>query len=183
MSNYSSQLLGCVRTGLTCESSEILWLSGWRQKHCGAPLFSPLTPWGLLLALLANLAPLNGHHADSYLHISCFHALPTHYVMGSLLASDNAIWKGPNDAPEDFLKIHMVSPQVCKIFIWYLQLGPWTSRLLSFSQLGHSKGEKPGKTCLAASTSFLLWRQDACMWSWLPGASLASPVASFQQKP
>lgn len=44
MSNYSSQLLGCIHTRLPWEISQVLWLAGRRQEHFGALLLREETP-------------------------------------------------------------------------------------------------------------------------------------------
>lgn len=71
MSNDSSRPVGCIHTSLTWEVREILWLQAEGRSTLVLQCLER-GPWGLPLALQANLILLYDPWADSYLHISCF---------------------------------------------------------------------------------------------------------------
>lgn len=83
--------------------------------------------------------------------------------------------KDPLIPQQIFLKTHMASPQVRKIFIWYLRLGPPECKVTTLLPARPLQGREAQEGCawplvLAASISCLLWRQNACSWARLPGA-------------
>jgi hypothetical protein len=109
MSNYYSQLAGCIHTGLNQEADEISWPAGPGKELFGASLLREAT-------LRSALGPAPGptewpSYKAIFIYIF-FISTICPLCHGSLSATDNAILKEPTDIPEDFFFLK-------KRFIWH----------------------------------------------------------------